>query len=100
MIPKLTEPERAQIPQTLSGWANADGRDAIKKSYRFKDFSTAFGFMTRVALVAEQMNHHPEWFNVWNRVDITLTTHDSGGLSSLDLELAGKIDVIARSMGN
>ena len=76
-----------------------DGRDAISKSFKFKDFNAAFGFMTRAALVAEQMNHHPEWFNVWNKVDVTLSTHDAGGLTELDLKLAEAMDRIAAVLG-
>ena len=71
------------------------GREAIAKRFTFADFSQAFGFMTRAALVAERMNHHPEWFNVWNKVDVTLATHDAGGLTALDIELAQAMDKIA-----
>ena len=77
----------------LRGWAVVDGRDAIVKEFRFADFIEAWGFMSRVALIAEKMNHHPEWSNVYNRVEVTLTTHDAGGLSALDVELAEKMDV-------
>tara|TARA_R110002072_G_scaffold100250_1_gene220765 strand:- start:1439 stop:1735 length:297 start_codon:yes stop_codon:yes gene_type:complete len=79
----------------LDGWTPVEGKDAIQKSYRFADFNEAWGFMSRVAIRAEVMNHHPEWFNVWNRVDVTLTTHDAGGVTALDLELAGFMDSIA-----
>ena len=79
----------------LEGWGEAPGRDAISKSYRFKDFSAAFGFMARVALKAEQMDHHPEWFNVYSRVDVVLTTHDAGGVTEKDLELARFMDSLA-----
>lgn len=79
----------------LSGWAAVEGRDAICKTYQFADFNQAWGFMSRVAVKAEAMNHHPEWFNVWNRVDITLATHDAGGVTVLDIELAGFMDAIA-----
>ena len=78
---------------TLDGWRLQDGK--IHKDFQFADFIDAFGFMTRVALAAETMNHHPEWSNVWNRVSIALATHDVGGLSSSDFELAAKIDQIA-----
>jgi 4a-hydroxytetrahydrobiopterin dehydratase len=71
------------------------GRDAIAKSFKFADFNAAFAFMTRVALKAEAMDHHPEWFNVYNKVDIVLSTHDAGGLSALDVEMAKFIDAIA-----
>ena len=79
----------------LLGWGEAPGRDAISKSYRFKDFSAAFGFMARVALKAEQMDHHPEWFNVYSRVDVVLTTHDAGGVTEKDVELARFMDSLA-----
>ncbi len=72
----------------LEGWERSENRDAMEKSYRFKNFNEAFAFMTRVALMAEKMDHHPEWFNVYNRVDVTLTTHDAGGLSKKDIKLA------------
>jgi 4a-hydroxytetrahydrobiopterin dehydratase len=79
----------------LHGWTAVEGRDAIAKAYRFKDFSEAFGFMSRVALKAEQMDHHPEWFNVYNKVEVVLTTHDAGGVSDKDVELAQFMDLIA-----
>ena len=72
-----------------------DGRDAIQRTFKFKDFSEAFGFMARAALVAEKMDHHPEWTNVWNRVDVTLSTHDAGGLTERDLKLAEAMDRLA-----
>ena len=95
MIATLTQAERDALPATLPGWSLVDGRDAITRSFRFADFSQAWGFMARVALLAEKADHHPEWFNVWNRVDITLSTHDAGGLSALDLALAAAIDTVA-----
>lgn len=79
----------------LSGWSVVDGRDAIRKVYEFADFNAAWGFMSRVAVKAEQMDHHPEWFNVWNKVDVTLATHDAGGVTELDLTLASFMDEIA-----
>ena len=79
----------------LSGWSAADGREAIAKTFRFKDFSEAFGFMTRSALAAEKLDHHPEWFNVYNRVDVTLATHDAGGVTELDVRLARIMDAMA-----
>ena len=91
----LSDSERASLATALPAWQVLPARDAIARSFSFADFSAAFGFMARVALLAEQHNHHPEWCNVWNRVDITLTTHDAGGLSSLDLALAAAIDRIA-----
>jgi 4a-hydroxytetrahydrobiopterin dehydratase len=82
--------------KALKGWAVAEGdRDAIRKSYRFADFKSAFAFMSGAALKAEQMDHHPEWFNVYNKVDVTLTTHDADGVTQKDLELAGFMDQLA-----
>lgn len=92
---RLTDAERAAALAQAAGWTPAAGREAITKRYVFKDFSEAFGFMTRVALVAEKLDHHPEWANVWNRVDVTLSTHDAGGLTWLDFELAAAMDRIA-----
>ena len=83
----------------LQGWRAAEGREAIVKSYRFKDFGEAFAVMTRVALAAEKLDHHPEWFNVYNRVDVTLATHDAGGVTELDVQLAKIIDAAARAAG-
>jgi 4a-hydroxytetrahydrobiopterin dehydratase len=97
MASKLDEAARTGIGARLPGWTMVDGRDAIHKSFKFKDFNAAFGFMTRAALIAEQMNHHPEWFNVWNRVDVTLSTHDAGGLTERDLKLAEAMDRLAGS---
>jgi 4a-hydroxytetrahydrobiopterin dehydratase len=79
----------------LSGWGAVDGRDAIAKSYKFKDFKSAWAFMTQAALKAEQMDHHPEWFNVYNKVEVTLATHDAGGVTALDVELARFMDQVA-----
>ena len=91
-IPRLTETERTAALAALPLWAlRADGL-AITRTFRFTDFAEAFGFMTRVAILAEKADHHPEWFNVYNRVEITLTTHDAGGLSARDAALAGAID--------
>ncbi len=95
MAEKLSEAARATALADLPGWAEVDGRDAISKTFTFKDFNQAFGFMSRVALKAEAMNHHPEWFNVWNRVEVTLSTHDAGGLTELDIELARFMDAAA-----
>ena len=96
MATRLSSEERQRGLGELPGWRAVDGRDAITRTYRFKDFNAAFGFMTRAALVAEKMDHHPEWFNVYNRVDITLSTHDAGGLSGRDVRLAHAIDAWAR----
>lgn len=82
----------------LEGWRAADGRDAIVKEYRFKDFNTAFGFMSRVALHAEKADHHPEWTNVYNRVTVTLSTHDSGGVTDKDVALAHFMDEAAAKL--
>lgn len=83
----------------LSGWAAKSGdRDAIEKTFKFADFKTAFGFMSSCALKAEQMDHHPEWFNVYNRVEVTLTTHDADGVTELDVELAGFMDALASKL--
>ncbi len=80
----------------LSGWEKAEGgRDAIRKTFRFDDFNQAFGFMARVALAAEKLDHHPEWFNVYNRVEVTLATHDAGGVTELDVTLAAFMDAAA-----
>jgi 4a-hydroxytetrahydrobiopterin dehydratase len=79
----------------LSGWEAVDGRDAIRKVFQFGDFNEAFGFMSRVALKADQMDHHPEWFNVYNKVDVLLSTHDADGVTTLDLDLARFMDAIA-----
>ena len=79
----------------LPGWSAVEGRDAIARSYRFADFNAAFGFMTRVALAAEKLDHHPEWSNVYNRVDVVLTTHDVGGVTALDVTLARLMDAAA-----
>jgi 4a-hydroxytetrahydrobiopterin dehydratase len=95
MSAKLTADDKASALAKLNGWSEVEGRDAIRRSLRFADFSEAFGFMTRVALAAEKMDHHPEWFNVWNRVDITLSTHDAGGVTKKDIDLARAIDAAA-----
>lgn len=86
----LTAAEIADLAESLPDWSLHEGK--LRRELRFRDFSEAFAFITRVALVAERLNHHPEWSNVWNRVTIALTTHDCGGLSSLDVELARRID--------
>lgn len=93
---KLTDAERADdlAPLLDAGWTMVDGRDAILKSFKFKNFVDAFGFMTRSAIWAEKWNHHPEWFNVYNTVEVTLSTHDVGGLSALDVKLARKMEAL------
>lgn len=95
MVERLTNAARREALKALSGWTEVAGRDAIQRSFKFKSFTEAFAFMTRVALIAEKMDHHPEWFNVYNRVDITLSTHDAGGLSERDIKLAKLIDAAA-----
>jgi len=92
---KLDREARRQAMEGLEGWTVAADRDAIGKTFRFKDFNAAFGFMTRVALLAEKMDHHPEWFNVYNRVDVTLTTHDAGGVTARDIDMAAFMDAAA-----
>ena len=91
-MPKLTPEERDAALAALPHWRWDESRDAIGRSFAFRDFSEAFAFMTRVALIAEKADHHPEWTNVWNKVDVLLTTHDSGGLTEKDVELAKSID--------
>ncbi|WP_114953297.1 4a-hydroxytetrahydrobiopterin dehydratase [Sphingosinicella terrae] len=92
---KLDETARQAALADLPAWAHEPGRDAIVRSVRFGDFGEAFAFMTRVAFEAEKADHHPEWTNVWNRVDILLTTHSAGGLTDKDVALARRIDDIA-----
>ncbi len=94
MIEKLDPAARAALPRTLPEWRLVEGRDAIRRDFRFRNFSEAFGFMARVALLAEAQDHHPEWSNIWNRVEITLSTHDAGGLSARDVRLAQAIDAL------
>jgi 4a-hydroxytetrahydrobiopterin dehydratase len=94
----LSDDERAEALQALPGWAYDAEAKAILRGFRFADFSVAFAFMTRVALAAEAADHHPEWSNVWNRVDIALTTHDSGGVTAKDIALAKRIDGFAASL--
>jgi 4a-hydroxytetrahydrobiopterin dehydratase len=99
----VTRPARIGADAALAQrplWRKVEGgRDAIQRTYRFEDFSAAFGFMTRIAILAEKLDHHPEWFNVYNRVDVTLTTHDADGVTELDVTLAGLMDTAAGSAG-
>jgi len=95
MAQKLSGEARKSALTRLKGWREAAGRDAITKKFVFKDFNEAFGFMTRAALVAEKLDHHPEWSNVYKTVDVTLSTHDAGGLTELDVKLAETMDRLA-----
>lgn len=94
----MTDQERAELLQPLlsSGWSMVTDRDAIYKEFLFKNFNEAFGFMTRVALLADKMDHHPEWFNVYNKVQVTMSTHDCGGLSQRDVKIATFMNEIAK----
>ena len=95
MTEKLTDSKRRSALENLPSWNEIDGRDAITRTFNFTNFSAAFAFMMRVALRAEQMNHHPEWFNVYNRVEVTLATHDAGGITEKDIDLAIFMDELA-----
>jgi 4a-hydroxytetrahydrobiopterin dehydratase len=95
MSQKLSGAARKTALARLKGWSEVAGRDAISKKFVFADFITAFGFMTRAALVAEKLDHHPEWFNVYKNVEVTLSTHDAGGLTALDVKLAEAMDKLA-----
>jgi 4a-hydroxytetrahydrobiopterin dehydratase len=95
MAKPLSDAERKELLPGLDGWAMVEGRDAIAKTFRFADFVEAFGWMTRVALAAERMNHHPEWRNAWRTVEVTLTTHAAQGLTRRDVELAQTMDRLA-----
>ena len=95
MAPLLDSAQRQSLITELSSWSLLPTRDALYQEFIFKDFLTAFEFMSQVAVVAEKMNHHPEWFNVWNKVQVTLSTHDSGGLTERDVALAHAINRIA-----
>jgi 4a-hydroxytetrahydrobiopterin dehydratase len=94
MVARLTEGHRRESLAAIPDWTYDESRDAIARRVTFADFNQAFGFMTRVALIAEKADHHPEWSNVWNRVDIVLTTHDAGGLSQRDIAMAQAIDAL------
>ncbi|MEA2991831.1 MAG: 4a-hydroxytetrahydrobiopterin dehydratase [Alphaproteobacteria bacterium] len=97
MQQKLAGEARNTALKKLSGWTEVKGRDAITRKFTFKDFNEAFGFMTRAALVAEKMDHHPEWFNVYKTVEVTLSTHDAGGVTELDVKLAETMNKLAGS---
>jgi 4a-hydroxytetrahydrobiopterin dehydratase len=96
MAERLSADARKQALGGIPGWTEVSGREAIGKTFVFKDFNEAFGFMTRAALVAEKMDHHPEWRNVYKTVEVVLSTHDAGGLTSLDIELARAMNAIAK----
>ena len=95
MVSRLDVQTRQAALARLTGWSEANDRDAIAKTFVFEDFNAAFGFMTRAALVAEKLNHHPEWFNVYKTVAVTLSTHDAGGVTNLDIAMAEAMDRIA-----
>ncbi len=97
MAEKLSADARGNAVASLDGWSDVDGRDAIQKTFTFKNFNQAFGFMSRVAMMAEKMDHHPEWFNVYKTVDVTLATHDAGGVTELDIKLATFMDKAANA---
>ncbi|ABD04811.1 pterin-4-alpha-carbinolamine dehydratase [Rhodopseudomonas palustris HaA2] len=99
MVERLTGRERQQALQSIAGWREVEGRDAIARSFVFTDFNEAFGFMTRVALVAEKADHHPEWRNVYKTVEVVLTTHDAGGVTRRDIDLAAAMNAIAGQFG-
>ncbi len=94
MATRLQGEDRLKALASIRAWQEVANRDAITRQFRFKDFNAAFGFMARAALVAEKADHHPEWFNVYNRVDVTLSTHDAGGLTDKDIALARAMDAI------
>ena len=99
MAERLSAEARKTALEELSGWSDVGGREAIARTFTFKDFNEAFGFMARVALVAEKRDHHPEWRNVYKTVDVELSTHDAGGVTSLDIELARAMNAIAGQLG-
>ena len=99
MPQKLAGDARKSALAKLAGWSEVKERDAISKTFAFRDFNEAFGFMTRAALVAEKLDHHPEWFNVYKTVTVTLSTHDAGGLTELDIKLAETMDRLAGNPG-
>ena len=97
MAEKLTGNARKSALAMLPGWSEAKNRDAITRQFTFRDFNEAFGFMARAALIAEKLDHHPEWFNVYNRVEVTLATHDAGGVTERDVKLAQAMDRLAKA---
>ena len=99
MAERLSAEARKSALRGLSGWSEVAGREAIARTFAFRDFNEAFGFMTRVALVAEKRDHHPEWRNVYKTVEVVLATHDAGGVTSRDIDLARAMDAIAGQFG-
>ena len=99
MVEKLAADARTSALKELSGWSDVSGRDAIARTFSFKDFNEAFGFMARAALVAEKNDHHPEWRNVYKTVEVVLATHDAGGVTARDIDLARSMDAIAKQFG-
>ncbi|OYU89392.1 MAG: 4a-hydroxytetrahydrobiopterin dehydratase [Bradyrhizobiaceae bacterium PARB1] len=99
MVERLSAEGRKTVLKELSGWSEATDRDAITRTFTFKDFNEAFGFMARVALVAEKRDHHPEWRNVYKTVEVVLSTHDADGLTQKDIDLAKAMDAIAEQIG-
>ena len=99
MAQKLDETARKGLAQRLPAWRMVDGRDAIQRTFKFKDFSEAFGFMSRAALAAEKADHHPEWRNVYKTVEVVLATHDAGGVTDKDIELAKAMNAISGALG-
>jgi 4a-hydroxytetrahydrobiopterin dehydratase len=97
MAEKLTGNARKTALAKLMGWSEVTGRDAISRKFAFKDFNEAFGFMARAALIAEKLDHHPEWFNVYNKVEVTLSTHDAGGVTERDVTLAEAMNRLAKN---
>ncbi len=92
MTTKLSTKKRQEALKTLRGWKKTKGRNAIEKNFIFEDFKVAFSWMTKIALIAEKMDHHPEWFNVYNKVEVKLSTHDSGGITELDITMAKEMN--------
>jgi 4a-hydroxytetrahydrobiopterin dehydratase len=99
MVEKLAAEARKSALKELAGWSDVSGRDAIGRTFTFRDFNEAFGFMARAALVAEKNDHHPEWRNVYKTVEVVLATHDAGGVTARDIDLAKSMDAIARQFG-
>ena len=99
MVERLSAEARKAALKELAGWTEAPGGEAITRTFTFKDFNEAFGFMSRVALVAEKRDHHPEWRNVYKTVEVVLATHDAGGVTALDIDLAKAMNAVAKQLG-